>query len=320
MLPWNVIRAALRRGRLGHAYLFTGAAGNGQWQVALRLAQALHCRAAAGGEPCGACDACRAVAERRHPALVVIAPQGGSIGIQRVREELRRLALAPRPGEHRVVIVEQAERLTADAANRLLKVLEEPPEQVTFVLLAEAAERLPETVVSRCRVVPFRGLPEAELTAALVAEGADPGRARVLARLAAGDGGRARDWHGRQVLDGLRRQALEGLLRLAGGDPLDALGVADEWARVERPEELLDLVDALCRDATVLRLGQGEGLLWNLDLSDALAELAALLVPGFELEQALKVTAAARRALEAHAPKQLVMEVACARLQDVMAG
>lgn len=313
--PWALLRRAVARGRVAHAYLFAGPAGQGQREAAVRLAQALRCPEAREGEPCGNCLECRRIAEGLHPACVWVRPAGASLKLEQVREAVRPLQWRAAAGEYRVVVFEDAERLTPEAANRLLKVLEEPPPYAVLVLLAEAPERLPETVVSRCQVFYFHGVPEGVLAERLQAAGEIPLRALALARLAGGNVGRAEAWRVSGLLDGPRRAVLDGLARLLDGDPLTALALADAWAAGE-PDPVLVSLEVLIRDLALVRRGLAD-YVWNVDVQAALCELAARL-RSLDPEAALQAVARARRALEAHAPRQLVFEVLCLRLQQIL--
>lgn len=314
--PWALLRRAVARERVAHAYLFTGAPGQGQLETAICLAQALRCPRRTDGEPCGQCSECAHVATGVHPAVIRVRPAGASLKLDQVREALRPLQWRAAPGDHRLVLFEDAERLTPEAANRLLKVLEEPPPDTVMVLLAASAERLPETVVSRCQVVHFAGLPEGDVAATLRAAGEEPARALALARLAGGNAGRAASWRDEGLLDGVRKAVLHGLRRLGEGDPLAALEVADAWSGLEA-EQVLDMVEALIRDVDLVRRGISQ-YVWNVDVQDELVALAARSGRRDALEEGLRTTAAARRALEAHAPRQLVLEVACLQLQETL--
>jgi DNA polymerase-3 subunit delta' len=166
--------------RLSHAYLFVGPEHVGRATTARTFAQALNCRVEGEG-PCGECRICRLITEGKHPDIETVAPGGvceeaehkdhqGSrdIRICQIRRLEKVVSRAPFEARRRVVLVDPAESMTAEAANALLKTLEEPPLNVVLVLIAALEERVPETVRSRCRRVPFYGVPRAEIERALV--------------------------------------------------------------------------------------------------------------------------------------------------------
>ncbi|HSJ51989.1 MAG TPA: DNA polymerase III subunit [Actinomycetota bacterium] len=176
-------------GRPHHAYLLAGPEGGGKQIGARAFAAALLCKR--GG--CGECRDCRLALEDKHPNEAVVEPEGRDIHVDTVRAEIWHPAYrtAPEPGR-KVFLLREADRLNPAAADVLLKVLEEPPADAVIVLLSARPDELPETVVSRCHVVSFLPLSEDFVVSALTAEGADPHRASLAARLSGGNLGRAR--------------------------------------------------------------------------------------------------------------------------------
>lgn len=173
-----------------HAYLFVGAGGVGKATVARRFAAVLLCPEA--GRHAEDCDSCRRAAAGAHPDLVRVDPSGRrSVGVDQARDVISAAVRAPVEARRRVFLVEEAGAMTPEAANALLKTLEEPPPTTIFVLVAETEEDLPATVASRCRTVHFGRVDEPELVAALVESGIDADRATVLARVAGGRPGLA---------------------------------------------------------------------------------------------------------------------------------
>ena len=172
-----------------HAYLLAGPEGGGKSIAARAFAAAVLC--ANGG--CGECRSCRLALEDKHPNEFLVEPEGRDIHIETVKQDIWHHAYrtAPEPGR-KVFVIREADRLNPAAADALLKVLEEPPADAVFLLLSARPHELPETVVSRCHVVTFQPLSERFVVETLTAEGADPQRAALAARLAGGNLGRAR--------------------------------------------------------------------------------------------------------------------------------
>ncbi len=156
----RILRAHLARRRVAPAYLFIGPEGAGKRLAALELAKALNCDRAET-EACGTCGQCHRLTQRVHPDLHVLEVQGASqtIQIDEVRTLLGRIALRPYMGRRSVVIIDGAERLTEEAANSLLKALEEPPGRTTFLLLTVHPAFCLPTIVSRCQAIRFRRPP-----------------------------------------------------------------------------------------------------------------------------------------------------------------
>src|SRR3954447_18104343 len=201
----RLLAAALQEGP-AHAYLFHGRAGVGKRELARRFAAELlgdHSRVERGS----------------HPDLYVLEPLGEQIRIDDVRELRRDLHMRPFEAERRVYLVFGADSLNADAADALLKDLEEPPPYAVVVLVAERVGPLPETICSRCQLVPFRRLSEPAVRQAIHERAPDLGEEEVttLARVAGGRLGRAL-----QLLDPAaagRREALIAVARAVYADP-----------------------------------------------------------------------------------------------------
>ncbi|MGO9780186.1 MAG: DNA polymerase III subunit delta' [Streptosporangiaceae bacterium] len=191
-------------GGMTHAWLFTGPPGSGRSVAARSFAAALLCpdggcsHAPPGGTgggvpPSQHCASCRQVRAGTHADLMVVRPDGLSYGVKQTRDLVLRAAGAPSGGRWRVVLFEDADRCTEQAANALLKAIEEPAPRTVWLLCAPSAEDLVTTIRSRCRVVTLR-VPSSEAVAAVLTsrDGIDPERALAAARAAQGHIGRAR--------------------------------------------------------------------------------------------------------------------------------
>ena len=195
----RVLRAHLADGRVAPAYLLAGPDGVGKRLVALAMAKSLNCTAS-GPRPCDACPTCVQIGRGTHPDVHVLSPAGASeaIRIEAIRQLLGRIALLPFNAAFQVAIIDGAECLTEEAANSLLKALEEPPAHTRFLLTtARRSDCLP-TIVSRCQLVRCRPLPTAAI-ARLLAEQqrCAPDAARAIAALAAGSASLALELAGR---------------------------------------------------------------------------------------------------------------------------
>ena len=176
-------------GAMTHAWLFTGPPGSGRSVAARAFAAALLCPN--GG--CGVCPSCRQVRAGTHADLLLVRPEGLSYGVKQTRDLVLRAAGAPAGGRWLVVLFEDADRCTEQAANALLKAIEEPAPRTVWLLCAPSAEDLVTTIRSRCRVMTLRVPPSSAVASVLVQrDGIDPDRALAAARAAQGHIGRAR--------------------------------------------------------------------------------------------------------------------------------
>jgi DNA polymerase III subunit delta' len=171
-----------------HAWLFTGPPGSGRSVAARAFAAALLCR----DQGCGQCPSCHQVAAGGHADLLLVRPDGLSYGVRQTRDLVLRAAAAPVYGRWRVVLFEDADRATEQAANALLKAIEEPAPRTVWLLCAPSADDLPTTIRSRCRLVTLRTPPTAAVAEVLVRAGVAEDEALAAARAAQGHIGRAR--------------------------------------------------------------------------------------------------------------------------------
>ncbi|MBF4762400.1 DNA polymerase III subunit delta' [Nocardioides islandensis] len=185
----EAMKAAAAGHGMSHAWLFTGPPGSGRSNAAVALAAALQCEE--GG--CDACHTCHTVQAGTHADVTVVRTEKLSIGVDEVRDLVRRSALAPVGRRWQVMIVEDADRLTEQACNALLKAIEEPTERTVWMLCAPTVEDVLPTIRSRCRLVTL-ATPSAEDVAAFLvrADDIDPGLAAYAARASQGHIGRAR--------------------------------------------------------------------------------------------------------------------------------
>ncbi len=285
------LQKTIETGRVAQATLITGPAEIGKTHLALECAAALQCRAEAG-RPCGVCPDCLASLAGSHADLLLIEPDNGRIKIDQVRQIQHELALRPYVGRWRVCIVTGFETTTTEAANALLKLLEEPPAHAVLLLTALDPGLLLPTIVSRCRVLPLRPVPTQEIAQALVERyGAEPSQAQEIAQLSAGRVG----WAIRACQDPALLEQHEAdvqmLLELMPQGYAARLNAAEELAKRADVRTAVFEWQIVWRDMMLLAAGCQEHLIVNQKQLPRLRRLAK----GIDLAQA---RAAAWRAQE----------------------
>jgi DNA polymerase-3 subunit delta' len=308
------LQTALAADRLPQSLLLTGPKQVGKRTLALILARAANC---SGSEPpCGTCRACRLSGEGAYPDLHLIELQAGRqrIGIQEIQQLQSELARRPTEGPRRLALIVDAERLSPEAENCLLKTLEEPPPAAILLLTAEEAESLLPTTVSRC--ARFRLHPVAAERIAAHLEhrlGQSAEQARLLAALADGRPG----WAIAAATDpsylAARRAGLDRLARALESRQLDRLEIsrtlAESWSgKSDQVRAELDLWASWWRDLLLVQLGLDE----RVRHADRLAELrqqAARYEPAAP-RAALGTLAQARADLDQNVNPRLALDVA----------
>ncbi|MEE9233039.1 MAG: DNA polymerase III subunit delta' [Nitrospirales bacterium] len=193
--PIKWLQSAVGADRLGHAYLFHGEPAIGKRRTALALAQYLHCETPQDTpifDACGTCRSCHQVEQGIHPDFLIIQPedpqsQNPKIKIDQIRNIEHLVIYRPLVGSHKICLIDEADSMTQEAANALLKTLEDPPDHCLFLLISSRPEHLLTTIRSRCLTLRFSPLPQVEIYAFLVNQrNMDPADAQFVATFSEG--------------------------------------------------------------------------------------------------------------------------------------
>lgn len=285
------LQRALAADRLHHSLLFHGPEGVGKRRTAFALAAAIQCTEQPGSG-CGVCPACRRVlqgyeknrlqdrTQARAPALhadvLFYPPRRRQIQIDQVQDLCREAAYRPYEGRKRVFIVDPADRMNREAANALLKTLEEPPPSTLLILITAHPQGLLATLRSRCQDVRFAPLPVADLSRLLQERDHSPAQAERLARLAGGSVGRALSID-LEHEDELREQLLTLFESAgAGGELGRALGLAEQLGTDAGSfEATMHCLAGILRDLALLHQGAADDTLVHADITQRMRRLAA---------------------------------------------
>ena len=283
----QVLARLIAGDRLPHALLFVGPEGAGAVASAMAFARALHCQAG-GVAPCGRCGDCRKTGALNHPDFALVFPakatakeeairaallevvsapyqyalpeDSTAISIEQIRALQRQFAYGAFQGQWRTAVILHADHMRAQAANALLKTLEEPPPRSLMILVAPAPESLLPTIVSRCQILKFPQLSPQVVCEALLERGVDAQTGAAIGRMCGGSFRRALDMVGGDVAGAMDR-AFRFLESLVWGDEGRTF-VAIENLSGERQESLnvLKGAEVWLRDAMLYRCGYSEGM------------------------------------------------------------
>ena len=328
-----VLRRSIKRGQVGHAYLFVGPPGTGKRSLATTFAMAINCESVppdgeSAGEPCGLCLACSRIRRGAHPDVVYIdletqaaaQAQGGArkaapakeLKIETIREMQAGLTLLPYSARRKIYIIGDAERMNDEAANCLLKSLEEPPAHSILVLLAADERAVLPTISSRCLYIPLRSVPRERIAAHLRdTYGAPHEKSVLLAALSSGRVGTAIGLLNNDGAMDARSDALRELSVLSGATVTDRLDASARLAKMftdARPDlyRLLDTWEGWWRDLLVTSAQAGD-LSQNVDQDAALRSRAVRLDPQRSLA-AISLIQRTRQQLQENVNPRLALE------------
>lgn len=312
----KMLRHMDARERISHAILLAGPSGIGKFMVANALAMTLLCLESVT-RPCGNCQACQQVTYGTHPDLLVISPDGANIKIEQIRKLQHEVALRPYVSTKRVCIIDGGELMTVQAANSLLKVLEEPGGDVVFILVASNKQMLLPTILSRCMTINFQPLLQHVLAQALVDKGFSEVQSAVAARLSRGRMGTALMMLGPDGF-ALRDQAASILEKLCDEGIKTAWDTATILEKMERKDflQIISYFTYLLRDLLMIVTGQNQDILFNIDLVQWLGGQSGQWNEE-RLVKALSVVENARRALQANANARLTSEALLIKIYDL---
>lgn len=273
------LQKLLKPGSRPHALLFYGMGGIGKKMLALHFAKTFLCKSA-DKKPCGICESCRLMDIENnsfaHPDFYLLTAEeaGKDIKIEQVKEMAKQAAFAPVLSKHKVCIIDDAGQMTAEAANSLLKLLEEPPPGWLFILITQQAERLLPTVLSRVVRLRFDAPDSSAVQQILKAKGITQ-NTQVLAALAGGSPGRALSYNQADIFT-IRREALDLLKKLPLQNPFGYIAALGWGEKYDRAAALLltEQFIYLLRDVLLVQSGAG-GQVYNTDIMAGLDGIAA---------------------------------------------
>ncbi len=276
----DMLKKHIINGTTRHAYLFAGPPGLGRRTLALRFAQALNCQTPLeAGIPCAECRDCKQIAAMQHADLTIVQAEteGGILKVDQIREARRTLTLKPYQSKHRVALFLRFQEANDNAANALLKTLEEAPAYAVLILTADNPEQLLPTIVSRCEVVRLRPLEIEKVQRELESKGVESSQAKLIAHISGGRFGYALRLVGDSSLLEKREGRLNDLQSLISASRLEKFAYADKLARDKESMRQAILIWLSYWRDVMLRAAQAETPLVNVDRNVEIEDLAGKL-------------------------------------------
>lgn len=322
----DVFEQAIDSGRMHHAYLLTGPPGIGKFTVAHAMAAVLNCtsRPDSFAPDCGQCSTCRRIEKLQHPDVLLVDPPKRQIVIDQIRDVQKACVSAPYEGRYRVVLINEAHAMTEEAANALLKTLEEPPDRTMLFVVTDQPHRLLETIISRCQRMRFGALDEQLVADALPRflnsddDDDDPPQFdQRLLNIAAGYGEGSLGRSLAMLESGMLEDREEFLSELFDVDPrssVDWLDVAEKLGdSTEHLEQRIDVLTVFFRDLMLFKRAEPDRIV-NADLRELIERRA----DDFSLDAiiaTLEALMSARYRLRGHVSAQLLAEDLVDRLR-----
>ena len=205
------LRNALSSGKVSHAYIINGEKSSGKEFIAKTFAMALQCENRQGTEPCGECHSCRQALSGNHPDIIFITHEKpGTIGVDDIRRQVNNdVAIKPYKGPKKIYIMNEGEKMTAQAQNALLKTLEEPPEYAVLLILTGNVDSLLQTILSRCVVLNMKPAKDAQIKKYLMETMEIPDyKADICVAFARGNVGKAKLLASSEEFDKVKEEAI----------------------------------------------------------------------------------------------------------------
>jgi len=275
----KILRKALQKNKVPNSMLFCGPRGIGKRDMALVLAKAMNCERKKD-DACEVCPSCKAINAGNFPDVIEISPEKDVVKIDQMRI-LRKIAyLKPMKGRKRVFIVAEAEKMKEEAANSLLKILEEPPLFSYIILIAHNPFLIISTIKSRCQILNFSPVSKEDIGKILMKKGYEEKKARIISLLVHGNLKHALSLEWEEVQD-RRKQAWELFLSLFGKGKVafflrdyafsPGTFVREEWGQI------LEILSSLCRDSILIKEKSDLRLLMNPDYEEKIRKEETML-------------------------------------------
>ena len=305
------LKNAIQSNKVSHAYLFQGYPGSGKGMVADAFAMTLQCEGS-GTDACGSCHSCRQAASRNHPDIIYVTHEKpNSIGVDDIRSQLvGDVMIKPYNGKYKIYIVEEAEKMTPQAQNALLKTLEEPPAYAVILLLTTNASLLLDTIRSRCVLLNLRPVPDEQVRKYLMEHLEIPDyQADICVAFAQGSIGKAVSLASSENFNAIKASAMHLMGTIKDKDINDVINMVKEVQQYKVDiRDYLDILAVWFRDVLYFKATRDvDGVIFKDQLKNIRKNASTSSYEG--LEQILKAIQTAKTRLDANVNFDLTMEL-----------
>lgn len=278
------LQAALADRQMSHAYLLEGTHGVGKKTLANAFVKTLLCQAPMEGpngqqDCCGRCQSCRSFDHDNHPDVKRIRtlPDKNTISVKQIRDELvKDISIRPYGGQYKIYLIEEAERLTVEAQNAMLKTLEEPPAYGLIIMMAESAAAFLPTILSRCVKISLQPLDSKVVKAELGRRGVESGKAGIAAAFAQGSIGQALKLCEDENFEEMRTELFQFLSRVPQLSQLEVMKGSQLWDQFKSEQEaLFSLLLIWYRDILVYQETRDPAQILCADQLETIASMAS---------------------------------------------
>lgn len=263
----KILKNSIKNNHIAHAYLFVGQDGIGKKTTALSLAGAINCLNPLDEDLCGNCLSCKKLKSGNHPDIELIEAEGSSIKINQIRELRNKVIYMSYESKFKVIIINEADLMTLESANSLLKVLEEPPKNTIFILVTSKPQQLPDTILSRCQKIHFMPL-DSEIIVQIIGEKHPElsDKIKVFAKLACGSVKKAEEIIGEGEIKVLREDVINFLRQINDTSLSSILLWCNQWDKDRGAvKTILEILQFWYRDLLIWQTTEEEKLIINID-------------------------------------------------------
>lgn len=266
----KILTKSLKENKVSSSYIFIGSEGTGKYFTAIEFTKAVNClNLNKNLEACNNCHSCNGINKQCYPDLKIIEPIKNSVKIEQIREMRKEIGLKPFKSKKKVYIIDQAEKMTLEASNCLLKTIEEPPCYAIIILICSMIDPILPTIVSRCQIINFGLITSFKIKKLLLNKlnNLEKDRAEIISKLARGSIGKAFKLSADKEYFTRREKMLDYLSTIIPGKYGDDIFAKVEkiMSEIDRIEEILEMIKLWYRDILIIKNTRNQNYIVNCD-------------------------------------------------------